>query len=182
MSLEEEVQERLTCLSPFARPTAQAGGSMVFIQHHSLRPEDFDTLVESIYRLARTVDMALFAGRRAQQHHHAVVIRKLLQTGVDQPATHRHHFYRLLAQQPASRIEIVNGHIAKDAARVTKILARSKTRVTARNHDLPNIADFALFDCPFEPHCVRVEAPIERKHHATVKTLDFLDRCKCTVN
>src|SRR5581483_7559494 len=93
---------------------------------------------------ARDVRRREAAAVEARRHDTVVEIAERLQLRVDESLPERVHLDRLLAEEPARRVVVVNGHVQEEPARVGRELALGPFRVAARREDDEGLADRAL--------------------------------------
>ena len=118
IALQEEVQQRLADLGlRLAHSARERRRPQIVVQQHAGRAEDLEALVIAIDRLAAVVDMALPARGRAAGSPSACRSRRTCRWR-DRPDSSpiADDLDRLLAQQPARHVEIMDHHVAEDAA------------------------------------------------------------------
>jgi hypothetical protein len=108
-----------------------------------------------------------------QQDHRAVHFRQFLAQGrIDQSAGHRGDFDWLLVEHEPRQIEIVNRHVAQEAARLGQVSARRRLRIARRDDDLVQRSDFARADRIARGLVARVEPPVEADLHGGFRPRD----------
>jgi hypothetical protein len=92
--------------------------AQVVIHQHAGGAEHLQALIVSIRCLPAIVDVALLAARGAHHdHRRVVVVIACADFRVHQTAGGGEDFDRLFTQQPASHVEVMDGHVAEQAAR-----------------------------------------------------------------
>ena len=78
---------------------------------------DFDALVVAVGGAARVRDLGDPAGRGLEQHGGGVDVAGRADRRVDEAGADRVHLDRLLAEQKASHVKVMDHHVAKQPAR-----------------------------------------------------------------
>src|SRR5260370_35214488 len=94
----------------------------------ALRSEGLDALVIAINRTPAVRDLAQRTRWRAQCHDRRIDIARVADRRIDQHARRGKYLDRLLAREPPRPIEIVNHHVAEQAARAAHVFDRRRGR------------------------------------------------------
>ena len=121
VTLEEEGQGGVGRVAG-GRRALDRGRLAVARRQHAARAADLDALVVAEHRAARVRDLRDAAASGAQRHRRRVDVARGADRGVDQAAAVRRDLDRLLAEQPACHVEVVDRHVAEHASRAQHVL------------------------------------------------------------
>ena len=111
---------------------------------HALAAQQLDPLVVAVDRGARAVDVAHLPVRAAQDDHGRVDLVQLgAQFRVDQRAGDGEDLLRLVVQHVARQVEVVDGHVAQQAAGRLEVGPRRNFRIARGDDHLVQVADLA---------------------------------------
>src|SRR5258708_8424051 len=127
----------------------------------ALRPERLDALVIAIDRTPAVRDLAQRTRLRTQCHDRRVDIARFADRRIDQHARGGKYLDRLLAQEPPRHVEIVDHHVAEQAARTAYIFDRRRSGIAAGDRQQLEAAAPPAPALGFEPHEARVKAAAE---------------------
>src|SRR5277367_7136779 len=174
IALEEEI-ERLVAREPLRARELDARLADIVGADHALRAMRLDALIVAIGGAARIRDLRDLARFGLHDDDGGVDVARLADRLVDQSRTHRADRDRLLAEQEARHVEIVDHHVAKQTARARYIgnWRRAGVPRGARNH--LELADQTVGD-PSPERCeIMVEPAIEPYHQPGAGRLDDID-------
>ena len=131
-----------------------------------------DALVVAIGGATRVGDDGLLAGRGFEDDADGVEIAGIADLLVDQHRGMGADGNRFLAEQEARHVEVVDGHVAKNAAGAGDVVERRRTRIARRYGDHLDIADGAVVDRLADRGEMRIEAAVEADHQHSIGLLD----------
>jgi hypothetical protein len=82
---------------------------------------------------------------------------------------------RLFAEQEAGHVEIVDGHVAEDAAGALDVIDRRGARIARGDRHHFDVADAAIVDRLAHGHEMRIEAAVEADHQLALGLINHLD-------
>jgi len=94
---------------------------------------------------------------------------------VDQRGAQRVDGHEFLAHEEAGQVEVVDRHVAEQAARALDVGRRRRGGVAADDGDDLEVADIAAADAPLEFGEVGVEAAVEADHQRRLVLLHHLE-------
>ena len=112
---------------------------------HALRAVHLDALVVAIGGAAGIGDLARSCPGGLQHHGRRVDVAGLADRRIDQRGADRVHLDRLVAeQQEAGHVEIVDHHVAEQAARACDVAHRRRAGIARQDGDEFDLADLAV--------------------------------------
>jgi hypothetical protein len=133
-------------VKPSAVASLDVGEADVLRGDRALRAQHLDALVVAVGGAARVGDGALAAGGGAQDDVHAVEVAAPADLGVDQNGGGGEHGLHLLAEQPAGHVEVVDRHVAEDAARALDVVVGRRAGVARGQRHHLDRTDPAVVD------------------------------------
>ncbi len=124
----------------------------------------FDALVVAIGGAARIGDLGDAARRRAQHADGGIHIPRRADGRIDQRRSRRIDGDRLLAEQEARHVEIVDHHVAEEAAGALDVFDGRRRGVARQDRDDLHRADFSGPDARLQRLEGRVEPAVEADH------------------
>ena len=163
VALDEEVHQRRALE---ALPVGHLDGRLVDVlcPHHALGAVDLDPLVVPVARAARVGDLGDLAGRGDERDRRRIDVGHPADRLVDEHRTDRGDRRRLLAEQEARHVEVVDRHVAEQPAGARHVLERRRARVARRDRDHLDIADLPGVDAGPGGAEVGVESAVEADH------------------
>src|SRR6218665_877875 len=176
VALQEEIQQRRTRFGFHRIEAAHGGRAQVVVLQHAGRSQDLEAVVVAVAGLTAAVDVALLARGGLHDDHQRVVVVELFHQGlVDHAAGLGIDLDRLFAQQETGHVEIVDRHVAEDAARMLHVITRWQARVAAGNDPLTHLADVARVDGAAQLDVAGVEAAVEGHHDLGLELVQLFD-------
>ena len=135
---------------------------------------DLDALVVAVGGAARVGDLRELAALGLQRDDGGVDVAGLADRRVDQARGHGGDFDRLLAQQEARHVEIVDHHVAEQAAGARDVGDRRRPRIARQDGDDLRLAHFARRQALLQRREAGVEAAVEADHQLGLGVGDHL--------
>lgn len=164
VALEEEVQARAAGAGHGRAVESDGGGRVVLRLERAERAERLEPLVVPRGAVTRVDDRHHGAGGRLQDEDGGVEVVEAAEGRVEAlpDGAHRHD----VAGQEACHVQVVDRHVAEDAAGLRHVGGRWGGRVAADDRQLHQGSDLAGGDAPVDLGEARVEAAVEADHHA----------------
>ena len=173
IALEEEGQRRIGGVA-VAIGAGDGGGVTVAGGEQSLRAMHLDALVVAIGGAARIGDLGDPAGRGLEQHGGGIDVAGLADGRIDQIGADGMDLDRLLAEQEARHVEIVDHHVAIETAGALDIAHRRRAGIARQDGDQLDAAGLAGRDAAVHIGEARIEAAVEADHQLALGRGDDL--------
>lgn len=131
-----------------------------------------DALVIAIGRAPRVRDLRDLARGRLHHHGGGVDIAGLADRLVDEGGTEREDLDRLLGQEEARHVEVVDHHVAEEPARAPDVVDRRRRGIARDHGDDLDRAGLARAQTLLQRGEIRVEAAVEADHQRLARFLD----------
>ena len=174
IALEEERQCRIGGEAGTVRQLDRRRSDVAGAQQ-ALRAMRLDALVIAVGGTTGIGDLAQPAARGSQRRHGGIHISGGADRRVHQARGGGVHEHRFLAQQEARHIEVVDHHVAEQAARRSDIGWRRRRRITADDGEQLERTDLAGVHPPLQRGEVHVEAAIEADHQRHARPLHGIE-------
>ena len=136
---------------------------------HAPGAQGLDALVVAVGGAAAVGDLAECAGGGLERHHGGIDVTDAADRAIDERARRRHYLHRLLAQEPACHVEIVDHHVPEQPAGHLDVVERRRAGVPAGDGEHLQAPDAALAELFLELREIRVEAPVETEHERNAR-------------
>ena len=146
---------------------------MIADAQHAALSEQLHALVVAIGAAARIVDVDQHPGRRPQRHHRGIDVAGASDRRIDQRIAEGGHRDDLAGDE-ARDVEIMDGHVAEQAAGHRDVAERRRRRVAAGDDQLFEPADLALLRAPPQSSDRRIEAALEADHDGRRERCDLV--------
>ena len=133
---------------------------------HAGRTEGFDALVVAVTAAARVGDHAEFARGGLQHRARGIDIAEAADFRIDQATGGGVDLHRLLAQQPARHVQVVDGEVLEQAAAGGNETGRRRGRIVVDQLQRFQLADRAGVELLLQRLEVRIEAAVEAEQEA----------------
>ena len=135
---------------------------------HALVAERLDPLVVAVHRAKARIDVHERAARHRQHHHRRVGVAVRILLRVEHARGARDDLDRLVGQEPAHHVEVVDHRVVEDAVRHRRdVVGRRDLRIAARQHQHLRPADLAGADRVEQRAMAGIEAPVEGDEERT---------------
>ena len=140
---------------------ADLGRPVIAGLQHALAAQHLEALVVAVRRTAAGVDLREAPAARADGHRGASMSPAAPTAGSVRQLPVACTRHRVVVEDPAEDVEVVDQHVAEDAAGAPDVLDRRRAGVAAGHHQHLRLADLA-----------RVEARLQRRERRIVATLE----------
>ena len=134
-----------------------------------------ETLVVTVGRPARIGDLTDLAACGLEQHRGGVDVAGLADLRVNQSRTDGIDLDRLLGEEEAGHVEVVDHHVTEDAARGGYVAGWRWIGVAREDSDDLNLADGAGAQTPLQLGEARIKTAIEAYHQGNAALLHHIE-------
>ena len=116
VALGERVGERRGCRAALVQTPEPRFDGTIVDPKRAIRAEQLDPLVIAVAGASAVADHAQHAARALENELRRIDVAKLADLRIDQASACREELDELLSEQPARRVEIVDGEVLEQAA------------------------------------------------------------------
>ena len=144
---------------------------VIACREHAARAADLDPLVVAECGAPRVDDLRDAPAAGPERDGGRIDVARLADRGIDEAAAVRRDLDRLLAEQPARHVEIVNRHVPEQPAGTLHIGDRRRRRVAAHDQHGFDISDLAVVDAAADATERGVVSPVESDREQDARAL-----------
>ena len=157
------------------------GGRMVACLEHAFAAQHLESLIVAVCRATARVDLAELASFGADGNRRAIRVAGFGDRRIDEAGSVGVHGLRVVVENPAENVEVVDQHVLEDAARASDVRDRRRARIAARDDQHFRRADLALDDARLQRRESRVVAALESDEACDARAFDGVCARACAL-